>query len=1147
VAVVETRVSLWEALAGRAPGQPIGPADQGLWTAVAERVNPAKARPCLRRGIEESNLTSVRGVRYAMLRSPDGRQACYLRLAPEEVELTPLMDGTRTLARLVADFAGISGRLAPDQVRRIVADLAGNRMLEELPVDAYRPLQKVNRRPWPIRFGRGMLAFIQGRRVVLANIDPLITFLYRAGGRVLFTRAAVAFMATLAVLGLVAFGWQWWTGAQSVFLTGDSYFLGAAALLGLNVLALACHELGHALATKHAGRRVPAAGFLVYFGIPSVFVDTTDVWMAGRRGRLLATAAGPAAGLILAGTSALVGFVAPEAAPWAFKLSFAWYINALFNLNPFLALDGYYLLMDWLEVPNLRARGLAWVVARVRRKPPAWRALDREGRLVALYGVLAVGWLVIALNIAYRVYTDRVGGLITGLWRSGWPARVLLVATVAALMSPLVYVLFGWLARRGRRLRRRVAERRIAQDAPRRLDALRASTLRDLPGPVLADLAEKARWIHPRTGQQLVVAGAAQPHVYAVVEGALEGRAAGDPVGTVRERVGAGGVVGIGTAVNGAPSPLAWYTAGTTLLAIPSAAVAGVAGAAIAGSSFGADSFGTAAEAEGLLGESPATGTLSTEDTMGLASVAVPIALAPGAPVTLASPEEALLVASGVVALPSGQELGRGSLIGPAGVENAGTVGTARTSVRLFSLPAVSGLPLLVGATPASLAAADARAPGRAPVFGVHAPAGYPPLAAPPGPPPPLPPGHPGTDDQDRQFERKLRWLLIFVLLLAFGFTGGNLLLPRLAWAEMPSDKVLLQVPKGTVSAIVNGERLELTPGDEVYLGESDEVKVAAKSRGLLIYRGGSSSILCAGTRLEVGVLSSGAEQIKPTATMTLLNGLALSDTASASPDFANLAATWRADAGSTVNEGPAWFAVASWGTVVSEGAVWFGGSPVAPTGQPLGCGDGDGDLPRPSQPTSPPPTATPSATPTETPTPTPSPTPSTAPSTAPTPTPTGVPSTTTRTTTTTTTKPPATSTPPSDQEPPTISRPSWDAKVLAQIPPAGSFCGESQYTDRTLMVSAPVSDPAPSSGGLVVQMTWTLNIGGLSGTILMPSIGGGVYETKPALSISWQKGYELGGTITLTIRARDAAGNVANPVSFTVGLDVCYPVPIIR
>src|SRR6478736_10359529 len=99
--VVETRISVWEALAGRAPGQPLGPADPGLWSAVAERVNPAKAKPVFRAGIEESNLVSARGLAYTMLRSPDGAQACYLRLTPAEVELAHLMDGTRTLGRLV--------------------------------------------------------------------------------------------------------------------------------------------------------------------------------------------------------------------------------------------------------------------------------------------------------------------------------------------------------------------------------------------------------------------------------------------------------------------------------------------------------------------------------------------------------------------------------------------------------------------------------------------------------------------------------------------------------------------------------------------------------------------------------------------------------------------------------------------------------------------------------------------------------------------------------------------------------------------------------------------------------------------------------------------------------------------------------------
>src|SRR2546421_225714 len=163
VTVVETRVSVWEALAGRAPGTPVAPADPGLWAAVAERLNPARAKPRLRTGIEESHLVSVRGVRYVMLRSPDGTP-CYLRLSPEELALARLMDGTRTVARLVAEFARITGKLAPDQVTRVVADLAANRMLEELPVDAFHRLKRIQRRPWPARLGRGRRAAAPGRR-----------------------------------------------------------------------------------------------------------------------------------------------------------------------------------------------------------------------------------------------------------------------------------------------------------------------------------------------------------------------------------------------------------------------------------------------------------------------------------------------------------------------------------------------------------------------------------------------------------------------------------------------------------------------------------------------------------------------------------------------------------------------------------------------------------------------------------------------------------------------------------------------------------------------------------------------------------------------------------------------------------------------
>src|SRR5256885_8986037 len=95
--------------------------------------------------------------------------------------------------------------------------------------------------------------------------------------------------------------------------------------------------------------------------------------------------------------------------------------------------------------------------------------------------MLSLIWLVIAANIAYRIYVDRVGGLVTGLWRAGGPQRVLLLAVVAGLAAPLLYVAAGWLGRRWRRPRERLGQRSGAPRAPRRVGPPRAAQLGGLP------------------------------------------------------------------------------------------------------------------------------------------------------------------------------------------------------------------------------------------------------------------------------------------------------------------------------------------------------------------------------------------------------------------------------------------------------------------------------------------------------------------------------------------------------------------------------------------------------------------------------------------------------------------------------------------
>ncbi len=921
---VETRVSLWETLAGRAPGAPVGEGDPRVRGAVNDRLDPARARPVLRDGIEWAEQISARGVAYVMLRSPDGAASRYLRLSPEEWLLAQLMDGSLTVARLVAEFARIAGRLAPGQVRRVVADLAANRMLDDLPADAFGSAEPAHRRAWPVRLGAGVLAVARGRRMVVADVDRVVTGLYRAGGRFLFTRPVAWLGALVAAAGIGLFVDTWAGGSRSIFLTGGSYVTGALALLLLNVLALACHELGHALATKHAGRRVPAAGVFVHFGIPSVFVDTTDVWMAGRRARMRATAAGPAAGLVLAGLTQLLGLLVPALAPLAFTLSFLWYLNVLVNLNPFVALDGYHLLVDWLEIPNLRGRALAWLGARLRGKSPAFSALDREGRLVALYSLLGVLWLAVAGNVAYRIFSDRVAGLATGLWPAGWWSRLLLVLVVTGLAAPALWALAGWLAKRWHRARARLAERDRAADAPRRLAALRASELGRLPEGALTALAGRARWVRPDTGAQLVLAGSAQPAAFVVVDGALQGRRRGDPGGGIRHLVGPGGVVGLSSVLTGRPATLDWHTAGTTLLALPPAAVATVIGP------LPGPPPGERAAAEALLDDTPALAGLGADERLGLIARAHPVDLEPGAAVVLPGPTHAVVVESGVIAMPDGTELRRGTMIGPVGEGSPGAVAQARTPVRLWVLPDASDLPPLVGGP---VRGTDTTAAAG----GAHAGGFYPPLAVPPGPPPE------GQDNgADPRFEKRLWWLVLLLLLLTGLLTAANVLWAGPAWAEMPADRGLLTAERGRLTAVVDGSTVRLAKGERRYVGRNDRIEVGDRSTARLEFRGGGATVLCAGTRAEVGALWTveGADRV-PHAVLSLDSGRVLADSASTSGDYAALALTVQRSAGPVVNAGPAWYAVDPAAVAVATGQVTAAGSPVPAAGANLSCADG--------------------------------------------------------------------------------------------------------------------------------------------------------------------------------------------------------------
>jgi putative peptide zinc metalloprotease protein len=176
-----------------------------------------------------------------------------------------------------------------------------------------------------------------------------------------------------------------------------------AAVIGVKIL----HELGHALACRHFGARPQEIGVLLLAGAPSLYCDVSDAWrLPSKWQRMAVSSAGMAVELVIAATAAIVWSYAAPGLLSTLCLSLIVVCSVgtlLVNANPLLRYDGYYLLADGLEVPNLadRARGLIssswrqWLLDEPRRDDPLLGPHKRQA--LWIYAVLAKLYLALVL------------------------------------------------------------------------------------------------------------------------------------------------------------------------------------------------------------------------------------------------------------------------------------------------------------------------------------------------------------------------------------------------------------------------------------------------------------------------------------------------------------------------------------------------------------------------------------------------------------------------------------------------------------------------------------------------------------------------------------------------------------------------------
>jgi hypothetical protein len=124
-----------------------------------------------------------------------------------------------------------------------------------------------------------------------------------------------------------------------------------AILVAVNYAALLLHELGHAAGCLRAGVKNGAIGVCVYILFPGLYTEVTESWKLPGRKRLIVDAGGIFMSLC-AGTVALAIYLVTNNVI-AGVMVLLCDITCAINLNPFVRMDGYWILSDLLEMPHL--------------------------------------------------------------------------------------------------------------------------------------------------------------------------------------------------------------------------------------------------------------------------------------------------------------------------------------------------------------------------------------------------------------------------------------------------------------------------------------------------------------------------------------------------------------------------------------------------------------------------------------------------------------------------------------------------------------------------------------------------------------------------------------------------------------------------
>ena len=378
------------------------------------------------------------GLNYTLL---DDAEYTILNLLDGRISLSSMMDNLRQRFP--------SKQLSADDLSDFIRILAGHQLIRQTVAGDHRRLHKSKNTSllgWVLRFLANILrlqiSLFNPSRFITATL-PLVRIAFRQN-----VVASAAIICTVAItIVMVRFGeLQRSVPNMTQFLSAQNVIL----LLTIFVVVKVLHEAGHAFTARYFGAECNECGIMLLVLTPVLYTNVTDAWILGRRQRMLVTAAGIMVELFIAAVCTVLWWMATDGMARSILLNTMLLCSLntlLFNGNPLLRFDGYFLLADWVGIPNLAARASAvvhrYIFQLVTGLNSPCHESDRQRKFLLGYGLAAMAYRIVLtlailqlIQFVSRQWQLEIAGNVVSLVLIAGSVVMPLINFIATVTAP---------------------------------------------------------------------------------------------------------------------------------------------------------------------------------------------------------------------------------------------------------------------------------------------------------------------------------------------------------------------------------------------------------------------------------------------------------------------------------------------------------------------------------------------------------------------------------------------------------------------------------------------------------------------------------------------------------------------------------------